>query len=64
MGICLVAILGTGLLCSSGGKPVVIDGTCTTMRIIHASRRDTPETLAQVRINNAKVRAHCPVKKK
>lgn len=41
-------------------KPVVISEFCESTKLIIASRKDTPETLAQIRAANAKRRALCP----
>ncbi len=43
-------------------KPIVVSDLCATAKIIVASRRDTPETLRQVRTANAKIRRLCPSK--
>ena len=60
MNICLIAILGTGLLCSGGDKAGTVSEYCQTARIIIASRHDTAETLKQIRAENAKIRKLCP----
>lgn len=41
-------------------KPVVVSEFCQNTKIIRGSRKDTPETLAQIRAENAKIRRHCP----
>lgn len=48
--------------CNAGEapKPVVISDYCSNSKTIVASSRDTPETLAQIRAENAKRRKHCP----
>ncbi len=44
----------------SAPEPTVVDLTCVKMRIIRFSEsRDSPETIAQIRRQNAAIRAGC-----
>lgn len=41
-------------------KPVqAVDSYCQVAKTIVASKSDTPETLAAIRAENAKIRKHC-----
>lgn len=46
--------------CNDKTPPVVVSDYCSNSKTIIASSRDTPETLAQIRAENAKRRKHCP----
>lgn len=59
MNICLVMVFGVGLACGGGDKAKTISEYCEVSKTITASRRDTPETRAQVRRENAKRRKLC-----
>lgn len=41
-------------------KPLVVSEYCQNSKTIIASRKDTPETLAQIRAENKKRRDLCP----
>lgn len=59
MKFCLIMVMGLGLGCDGGDRTAAVREFCEVSQTITASRRDTPETLAQVRAANAKRRALC-----
>lgn len=60
MKFCIVMVMGLGLGCGGGEKARPGDGEyCQVSETIMASRHDTPETLAQIRRENAKRRKLC-----
>lgn len=60
MKFCIVMVMGLGLGCGNGDKAAPAVGEyCQVSETIIASRRDTPETLTQIRRENAKRRKLC-----
>lgn len=60
MNFCIAMVMGLGIGCSGGEKAAPAAGEyCQVSETIMASRHDTPETLAQIRRENAKRRKLC-----
>ena len=65
--LCLVelSLLGTGgaLQCEQPAQQVVVDTSCKAFAPIRYSRKDTPESVRQIREHNAAFDALCKRKK-
>lgn len=57
----LLPILATGCTDSIPIQTIAIDSRCRTDKIItYSDKHDSPETIVQVRLHNASLRAVCP----
>lgn len=63
MKFCIIMLMGLGLGCGGDKAPGATDSLCQASRPIIASRRDTTETLAQIRTNNRVLQRYCGKKK-
>ena len=60
MSICLVMVLGTGLICHSPQDPVrIVDTACQAYAPIEWSVNDTDQTIIQIRQHNAVYDGFC-----
>jgi hypothetical protein len=57
--LALLAMLSTLAACQTTTQTSVIDTSCLAIEPISYSRRDTPETVVQIRQHNAAYKALC-----